>query len=281
MAHRLLSSGEEMRNLFEERVRGFSMGMTSFSLPNRRRSTMRTPATAVRYVLITALSAVLTTVLPATQAYPEAYIGGQFGASISSLAKGLTNGEFTEFSPPATISDRELQSSLVGGLKVGYYFSRARWFGLETEAFYTTPHIKQQHTTITIQPGTFNGTPVPGGTAAGELSGDHFRVLTWAPVNFMFRYHRTRLQPYIGVGPGVFFGRIHQTTQGFEGSQSSTRVGLNAKVGLDYFITRHVSVFGEWKYNLVQFRFAASDTQLAYSTTYQMHMAVVGLSYHF
>ncbi|ALA56915.1 outer membrane protein [Nitrospira moscoviensis] len=200
-----------------------------------------------------------------------------------SVGKGLTSGEFTDFSPAGTISDRELSSSLVLGIKAGYYFPRARWFGLETEVFHTTPHIKQQQVSITIQPGTtFKGISVPGsGTATDTLSGDHFRVITWAPVNFMFRYHKTRLQPYVGVGPGVFFGRISQTTQGFEGSQSSTRLGLNAKAGLDYFVTRHMSVFAEWKYNRVKFAFKESDTQPAYSTNYDMHLVVFGLSYHF
>lgn len=238
--------------------------------------------TAARSTTTLAITLVVFALLHVQEAYPEGYISGQFGAALPSLAKGLTNGEFTDLSPHGTISDRDLQSSLVLGLKGGYYFPRARWFGLETELFYTTPHIKQQPTTITIQPGTtYKGVPVPITSATGNLSGDHFRVMTWVPINLMFRYHKTRLQPYIGVGPALFMGRITQTTQGFEGSQSSTRIGLNAKAGLDYFITRHVSVFGEWKYNLVKFEFAESDTQLAYSTTYQMHMAVLGLSYHF
>ena len=36
----------------------------------------------------------------------------------------------------------------MGGIKLGHFFSRARWFGLETEVFYTTPHIKDQNVTI-------------------------------------------------------------------------------------------------------------------------------------
>ena len=57
-------------------------------------------------------------------AYPEAYIGGQIGTTLA--GNTLTGVELTDFSPPGTMSDRELAQSALFGVKVGYYFPRAR-----------------------------------------------------------------------------------------------------------------------------------------------------------
>lgn len=222
-------------------------------------------------------------VLPVQNAYPEAYIAGQFGVALPSIGGGLTNAEFNFSSPPFEVPDFPLKTSFLYGAKVGYYFSRANWFGLETEAYNTTPHMKQLQTTWTVPAGTVF--PGPGGgtiptTVTGPVTfaGNHLRVLMWAPANLMFRYPNGRLQPYIGFGPGIFFARVNVTEQGFETSQSNIRVGLNAKVGAEFFITRHVAVFGEWKYNWVRFNF---DEALGIAATYEMHLVAGGLSYHF
>ncbi len=229
-----------------------------------------------------AAALLISIVLAVPNAYPEAYIGGQIGTHIA--GNTLSNVELTDFSPTGSMSDRELSRSVLGGAKVGYYFPRARWFGIETEFFYATPHIKQQSTTITIQPGAvLNGFgPVVGGTTEGVLSGDHFRVMTWVPVNLMFRYHKTRLQPYIGVGPGIFFARVHTTVTGFEGTQNSTNIGLNAKAGLEYFFTRHFSAFAEWKYNRTSFNFEANSSgAFGFKADYDVHFVAGGLNFHF
>lgn len=216
------------------------------------------------------------------KAYPEAYIGAQIGSTIA--GNSLSQISLTDFSPTGTMSERSLSRSLLGGFKLGYYFPRARWFGIETEAFYTTPNIKQQSTTISIQPGAIlNGFgPVTGGQTTGTLTGDHFQVLTWAPVNFMFRYYKTRLQPYAGIGPGIFFGKITTTVPQFAGSQSSTALGLNAKAGLEYFFTRRITAFAEVKYNYVRFDFPANDNGgFGFKATYSPLTLAVGVSYHF
>jgi opacity protein-like surface antigen len=190
----------------------------------------------------------------------------------------------TDFSPAGSMSDRSLATSALLGFKLGYYFPRARWFGIETELYHTTPHIKQQPTTIAIQSGSVlrEFGPVPGGTSTGVLSGDNFRVLTWVPVNFMFRYYKTRLQPYFGFGPGVFMGRITTTIPQFAGSQNSTRLGLNAKLGGEYFFTRHLTAFAEIKYNYTSFDFAAnSNGGFGFKATYNPIFLAFGVSYHF
>ena len=153
----------------------------------------------------------------------ESYIAGQFGVT---LASELTDGNLTSHGLSGLqISDQGLKSSLMGGIKLGHYFTKARWLGIETELFYTTPHIKQG----TL---TFSG---PGGSVSGEFLGLHHRMLTWAPVNIVIRYPYYRLQPYAAIGPGLFFGRIKDSQSGL--SQSGTTIGLNTQVGLKYFVT--------------------------------------------
>ena len=228
------------------------------------------------------LAGLLSFLIATPYAYPEAYIGGQIGTTLAgNTLKGV---ELTDFSPPGTMSDRELASSALLGVKVGYYFPRARWFGIETEFYQTNPHIKQQNTTITIPPGAIlqGLPPSPGGTAEGILSGDYFRVRTWVPINFMFRYHKTRLQPYIGFGPAIFMAHIKTTATGFEGTRDTTSIGFNAKAGLEYFITRHLSAFGEWKHNRTSFKFDPTDNGgFGFNANYNPHFIAVGLNYHF
>src|SRR5207253_22760 len=94
---------------------------------------------------------------------------------------------------------------------------------------------------LTSTSAPFSGTPSGGGptTSLGTneltsvgIQGANFHVLTIAPLNFVFRYPGNRLQPYIGVGPGLFIGRLKDPsiTQG-DNSQSSTKLGLNSFIG--------------------------------------------------
>lgn len=103
----------------------------------------------------------------------------------------------------------------------------------------------------------------------------------WAPLNVVLRYPYTRLQPYVAVGPGLFFAKVHTTQAGFEGSQTSTKIGLNAQAGLQYYLTRRVTVFGEGKFNLARFNFAENDAQFGFDGTYKMFSLAVGIGYHF
>lgn len=228
------------------------------------------------------LAGLLSFLIATPYAYPEAYIGGQIGTTLAgNTLKGV---ELTDFSPAGSMSDRELASSALLGVKLGYYFPRARWFGIETEFFQTTPHIKQQNTRISIPSGATlkDFGPVAGGTVEGTLSGDYFRVRTWVPINFMFRYHKTRLQPYLGFGPGIFMARIKTTASGFEGTQSSTSIGFNVKAGLEYFVTRHFSAFGEWKHDRTSFNFDAnSNGGFGMKADYNPHFIAFGINYHF
>jgi opacity protein-like surface antigen len=236
----------------------------------------------------------LTPVLNVSKAYSEMYIGGQIGTTLLGDNNKLTRVDLTDFggppgstlSPPGSISGRDLATSVVLGGKIGYYFPQAQWFGLELETFYSTPHIEQQPTRFSILPGTVvngsNSPPSPGGSVTDVFPGDNFRVITVAPFNLMFRYHKTRFQPYVGVGPGIFLARIKTTQSGFEGTQSSTRVGLNVKVGGEYFFTKHISGFGEVRYNYTTLNFDANEAGgFGFKAIYNPVIFSFGVNYHF
>jgi opacity protein-like surface antigen len=232
-------------------------------------------------------------------AQAESYVAGQFGATFP--GSGLFNGDLTSTSAPltnppgtvnfpsgTTVSDQSLKTSLMLGGKIGHYFSKARWLGVEAEMFYSTPHIKQQN--ITLRSGTpFTFTPSGGGPtipigneSTTEVPGANFHVLTIAPLNFVFRYPGTRLQPYVGVGPGIFIARIkNPSVNPGDDSQSSTKPGLNSFIGVRYYLTRHVSAFAEGKYNYVRFNFAENPNGFGFNATYTPISVAFGIAYHF
>lgn len=262
---------------------------------------MKTTQLAGRFAIASLLTFLAPIVLCTSQAYAESYVGGQLGLSFT--GNGLSNGDLTSTSAPfsgtpsgtvnfpggTTIDDQSLKNSLMLGAKIGHYFSRARWLGLEAEMFYTSPHIKQQN--ITLRSDTpFTFTPSGGGpsTSLGNeltsvgIQGANFHVLTIAPLNFVVRYPGNRLQPYIGVGPGIFIASIKDSsiTQG-DNSQSSTKLGLNSFIGVRYYITRHVSTFAEGKYNYVRFNFSENPNFFGFDATYSPISVAVGINYHF
>jgi opacity protein-like surface antigen len=222
--------------------------------------------------------------LAVPNAYPEVYVGGQIGMTFFNENNKLTRIDLQDFSPAGSMSGRDLASSPVFGGKVGYYFQTVPWIGLEMEAYYTTPHIEQQSTRFSVHDGSILSGfgPVSGVDTNGLVSGDYFRVITVAPFNLMFRYHKTRFQPYVGIGPGIFLTRIKTTDVGFEGTQSSNRVGLNVKMGAEYFFTQHISGFGEVRYNYTTLSFDANDTgSFGFKAIYNPIIFSFGVGYHF
>jgi hypothetical protein len=109
-------------------------------------------------------------------------------------------------------------------------------------------------------------------------------MIMWAPVTLLLRYPGQRLQPYVGVGPAIYFARL----QGPDAppGQSGTAIGLNAEVGAHYLITRHWSLFGEGKYNYARIGYTSNDSDpnadpFGFRATYSAFIVSFGLAYHF
>src|SRR2546427_6229724 len=79
---------------------------------------------------------------------PTGYVALYGGATIpQSLKEGRVLNAPTE----ATLSGLDLAGSAIVGAKLGMFLpGRRGWFGVETEFFYTNPHVKQQDVTTTL-----------------------------------------------------------------------------------------------------------------------------------
>jgi opacity protein-like surface antigen len=203
------------------------------------------------------LCALLAVAFPAQA---EMYVAGQIGAN---LPQDISNVEWSAGSFRAPGSDIALQTSLMYGAKLGYYFDQLPWLGVETEVYNSNPHIKQQDVRI-------------GNTNLGSIPGAHHRMLTWSPVTVVGRLQFGGLEPYAGVGLGLFFSRISDES----GSNSDTAVGLNTQLGLRYRITPHVAVFGEWKYNRASLNHDLGGG-VKFEGDYSAHILAFGVGYHF
>lgn len=225
-----------------------------------------------KWVLSTLLSGLI--VLTSATAQSEFYVAGQGGISLPGSFSNV-EGIGTRFGGTGfKSSDLDLATSPLYGAKVGYFFSGLNWLGVEGEYFYTNPHIKQQPFSITTPSGqVFN--------RVGDKPGAHTRMST-AALNIIVRYPGKRFQPYVGVGPAMYWARIAgseiQTINNQPLSASDSSLGLNVLIGARYFLTKHIAFFGEYKYNRASFEFS-SNAQ--FKTDYSANNLAVGIAVHF
>lgn len=230
----------------------------------------------------------------------EFYVGGfggyTFGGSsfTNAQAAGVPSNAFN------------LHDSGIYGLKVGYFMpDRLNWLGFEVEGFNTSPGIKQSANGpgATTLPGAslrvttvaFNAI-VRGKFMCGPSQNEPSRRTTTETRQSTIDTGREvyghqedtfcPLQPYVGAGLGLFFAH----TNGFAGGSSSSDnavPGFNGLAGVRYFLTEHVAIFGEYKYNRATFNFdnvgatPGPGSAGGLRGDYSVHNVVAGLSLHF
>ena len=121
---------------------------------------MRIDLANQRFLAVSLLTIMLPFMACPRMTEAETYVAGEFGVTLPSITKGLTNQDLTStgvsgpggtvnFPSGTEVSDQALKSSFLFGGKIGHFFSRYKWLGIEAEVFHTTPHIKQQPVTLT------------------------------------------------------------------------------------------------------------------------------------
>jgi opacity protein-like surface antigen len=207
----------------------------------------------------------------------EMYVAGEAGVTVPS---GLTNIEGT--GPLSGLRNTDLDQSLssIFGAKVGYFFESLPWLGIEGSFNYSHPSVKQQSVNSNfIIPG---GTPIPLGTRT--IPGSNMTVMSGI-ANVIVRYPGKRVQPYVGGGAGIAYGRIQDlstfninTGAPIRETVSDTGVMWNGLAGVRFFLTRHVALYTEYKYMKTSFQFE-KDVQI--KADYSSHNFLAGIAFHF
>lgn len=187
------------------------------------------------------------------QAMAEWYVAGQAGVNFADQLSDISGtGNLSGFRAP----DFDLKNALVYGAKVGVFPGNG-WFGVELDAFHSSPHIKN----------------------LDDVPGIHMRV-TNVGVNLIARYPGVTFQPYVGIGAAALIARIGDsaTTRG----DTDVASGLNLLTGIRAFVTPYVAVFTEYKYTQSTFEFdGAFGGSSGFNGNYNAQHLVFGVSYHF
>jgi outer membrane protein W len=268
--------------------------------------------------------------------YVEGYIGGSqaqnmgqaFG--VGDVHSSTILGDGQGFKRTHLKFSGKSEPAVLGGVKVGTWFVKEgfagfnypdwmKYMGFYTDFSYQTLMMRNQRLSGT----SFIGVVGNGSVAlnqAGQINTEGM-IATWA---FMFagRYGFFpdsevpfgRLQPYVGVGPAVFFtsmkpklntqfintaitpvGGVHMSP----GNQGSTTIGLAVDTGLRFMALKNVSIDLSFKYRYTQanYDFAGQDTSginvagnptlLSNAATfklephYNLFSGQLGVAYHF
>ena len=209
----------------------------------------------------------------------ETYVAGFGGYTFGGK---LNNVEGPGLLPGGNVGDRDLADSAVYGGKLGHFFGdRMDWLGVEMEAFNTTPHVEQQGLTpgahLRVTTLAFN---LIGRLKFGcETKPVRTEARTEGEKRYETHYEREfcRVQPYGGVGLGVFFANL--SNNGTSASDNAVP-GLNALAGLRYYFNERVALFGEYKYNRAALDLTNGPIG-GLKGDYEANHLVGGLSFHF
>lgn len=241
--------------------------------PEKERCAMQRRCFVIRCLVLTV--AMFGFMCVSHPAEAEWYVAAQGGAAFGGNLKHLDE-EFASGNGALSYSNLALNTAPLYGGKVGYYIDDPglKWLGVEMEAYTSTQHVKQQGFEV-LQRGVS-----PSPQVISDKSG---RVTIWSPISVMVRSQFGPIEPYCGVGLALSFLHLHDDAMDITTS-SNWNMGLIGKAGLRWMVTKHVAVFGEYKYNQFDFRydrFLLGSASGGGDGRYGSHIAVGGLGWHF
>ncbi len=202
------------------------------------------------------LTVVLTVLVLAPAASAEWFADGYLGPALTSSST-LT---FTTFGDERKQSLNG-RSSPVFGLRFGRWLEdfNLPWLGVAADVSYFRPATDVQTVPVSLLLMA----------RYGLLKDEEFKA--------------GRLQPYVGLGGGLFFSNVSGAIGFQEASDTSTDVGLDTRVGAAFMMDANWAAFIEYRFTHVtptwDVKVFGGTTPA--STTFNTHHVILGLSYRF
>src|SRR2546428_9615140 len=202
-------------------------------------------------VLLPVILAVLVLAQPAlAEWFADAYLGP--GMTSSGTLTFTTFGEERK-------QDLRGRSSPVFGLRFGRWLDEIPWLGFALDVSYFRP--------------------------APDVQTVPINALVMARYGFLKdeEFTQGRLQPYVGVGGGVFISNVSGSIGFQESDDTSTDVGLDTRIGAAFLIDTNWAGFTEYRFTRVSptWNVKVFGGETPASTTFNTHQIILGLSYRF
>jgi opacity protein-like surface antigen len=180
---------------------------------------------------------------------------------------------------PATLFSNKFNTSLTGGLKLGYFTHTIPYLGWEVESMVNNSYVNRRTLSTSRPIQGYSLASVPNDfwvnwTTALHIVG-RYGFLPDKEVPF------GRLQPYVGIGPAFIVL--------YEEVDSAKNFGIDVMAGVRYMFTKHIGGFVEYKYNhqwAVEIEdhpfYLPNGTEGRSMATldFDCHKVVAGVSYH-
>jgi opacity protein-like surface antigen len=239
----------------------------------------------VRTVSRIILGGVLAVLLGFSPASAEWYVSGYAGVAIPNNQDIDITASASGLFGSGTLKDVDLDTSVVFGGKVGYFFEDWPYFGLELESYHFSPDVGAQTFAAS---GTILGVPA---VATVTTLAEFDIGVTSIALNAILRgmtaksdaFPEGRFHGYIGLGPGIFIANLEiPVTPSID--DTSTVVGGQVLAGVKFFVIEHLSLFAEYKFiftDKFEFEFSAPGASVTLNTGMTTNLIYGGIAYHF
>ncbi|CAB5109215.1 hypothetical protein D3OALGA1CA_1919 [Olavius algarvensis associated proteobacterium Delta 3] len=203
---------------------------------------------------------VFTLLIPASA--PGEWFGDVYFGLHSSQADNM---EITFNGTPVATVDNSDSGQIFGG-RIGYWFNGMSWLGLAGDVSFSELNFGE----IDI--------------GVGSLSA---LVMARLKLNTSEKYPKGRIQPYIGIGPGFFYGGMSEFIEAVPPSGSVLEdtyfsMGIDARGGVSVLLKESYGIVLEYGYKSFSPSFtseARGGGQIALEPTFNTHNVVIGMTF--